>query len=252
MAVIDEYQPQAMVFNMGRPTIRWVGNEDGLAADPCHYVVEETGVSIYDDGSTALEGVRYLPPECDVAIRRHWFWQPDDVHTLKSREHLLAIWYRSVGLGANLLLNVPPDRRGLIDPADRTRLLETTGELARRFADPVHAELTTESGEVIARFAIPVVLDHLELREDLGSGQRVRAHRVRADGRTLASGHTVGGRRLHAFAPVTVHELRVELTGEDAALSAVIGYSTGHASIPALEEQPAFMADKIDDQHLAG
>jgi alpha-L-fucosidase len=89
--VIDEHPPGAMVFNMGRPTIRWVGNEDGLAADPCWYEV---------DGE-------YLPPECDVPIRRHWFWQPDDEQTLKSLEHLLAIHYRSVGLGAGLLLNVP-------------------------------------------------------------------------------------------------------------------------------------------------
>ena len=102
MAVADRYQPQAVVFNMGRPTIRWVGNEDGLAADPCCYV--ENGC--------------YRPPECDVAIRRHWFWQPDDLVTLKSVEHILGIYYRSVGLGANLLLNVPPDREGLISAED--------------------------------------------------------------------------------------------------------------------------------------
>ncbi len=33
MGVVDRYQPDAMIFNMGRPTIRWVGNEDGLAAE---------------------------------------------------------------------------------------------------------------------------------------------------------------------------------------------------------------------------
>jgi alpha-L-fucosidase len=131
MAVIDKHQPDAMVFNMGRPTIRWVGNEDGLADDPCWYVTDATGTSIYDADPRSLGALRYLPPECDVPIRRHWFWQPDHLHTLKSREHLLAIWYRSVALGAGLLLNVPPDRRGLIDEADRTRLLEFTAELRR-------------------------------------------------------------------------------------------------------------------------
>lgn len=99
-ALISEHQPDAMVFNMGAPTIRWIGNEDGLASDPCRYTVDSTGISIYDDGAALLGRARYLPPECDVPIRGHWFWQPDDLHTLKSREHLLAIWYRSLGLGA--------------------------------------------------------------------------------------------------------------------------------------------------------
>ncbi|MET7307820.1 alpha-L-fucosidase [Streptomyces sp. NPDC005571] len=69
MAVIDEHQPQAMVFNLGRPTIRWVGNEDGLASDSCRYVTDSTDISLYDDGPAALDTTRYLPPECDVPIR---------------------------------------------------------------------------------------------------------------------------------------------------------------------------------------
>lgn len=32
--VVRTHQPGAVVFNMGDPDIRWVGNEDGLAADP--------------------------------------------------------------------------------------------------------------------------------------------------------------------------------------------------------------------------
>lgn len=35
MDLIKLHQPGAMVFNMGAPTIRWVGNEDGLAPYPC-------------------------------------------------------------------------------------------------------------------------------------------------------------------------------------------------------------------------
>ncbi|MGW2202827.1 alpha-L-fucosidase [Streptomyces sp. NPDC001774] len=243
MAVVDTHQPQAMVFNMGRPTIRWVGNEDGLAADPCEYVVEATGVSVYDDAARALGRARYLPPECDVPIRDNWFWQPDDRHTLKSRDHLLAVWYRSVGLGAGLLLNVPPDRRGLIDDADRARLLEFTDEVARRFAHPVPARLTTEGADVVARFPRPVLIDHLELREDLVSGQRVTDHEIRADSRVIASGHTVGVRRVHAFEPVTVSEVRIRLVGEGGRLLRTTGFHTGCSSPPDIEEQPGDVAD---------
>ncbi|MET8130102.1 hypothetical protein ABZV67_26315 [Streptomyces sp. NPDC005065] len=69
MAVVDERQPQAMVFNLGRPTIRWVGNEDGLASDPCRYVTDSTDISLYRDGQAALDTARCLPPECDVPTR---------------------------------------------------------------------------------------------------------------------------------------------------------------------------------------
>ena len=142
MALIDRHQPDAMVFNMGRPTIRWIGNEDGLAEDPCHYTVDSRRISIYAGADARLDQARYLPPECDVPIRGNWFWQPDDLHTLKTRDHLLALWYRSVGLGAGLLLNVPPDRNGRIDDHDRARLHEFSDELARRFRTPHPALLT--------------------------------------------------------------------------------------------------------------
>ncbi|WP_406335198.1 alpha-L-fucosidase [Streptomyces sp. NBC_00203] len=225
-AVVDRHQPDAMVFNMGRPTIRWVGNEDGLADDPCRYVTESTGISVYDDGREALDTARYLPPECDVPIRANWFWQPDDLDTLKSRDQLLDIWYRSVGLGAGLLLNVPPDRRGLIDLADRDRLLDFTGELTRRLAEPRTCVLSVvDGGDVLARFPEPVRIDHLELREDLTACQRVSHHEVLADGEPLLSGHTVGVRRVHAFEPRTVRELRIRLTGDGATLTEAKGYA---------------------------
>ena len=130
-----------LIFNMGRPTIRWVGNEDGLAAESTYYAVTGApGSASYTDAYLAA-GPRYLPPECDVSIRQGWFWHPDEWRTVKSLEHLLGIYYRSVGRGANLLLNVPPNRDGLIDEADRVRLLELAGELQRRFrqSDSGHA-----------------------------------------------------------------------------------------------------------------
>ncbi|MEU9701045.1 alpha-L-fucosidase [Streptomyces sp. NPDC047981] len=246
MAVVDAHQPDAMVFNMGRPTLRWAGNEDGLAADPCWYATDTTGISIYDDGAHGLDQMRYLPPECDVPIRGNWFWQPDDLHTLKSREHLLALWYRSVGLGAGLLLNVPPDRRGLIDEADRTRLLDFTAELRRRFATPLPGELSPAGeGETLVRFPGPVTFDHLELREELTSGQHISGHEVLADGRPVAAGGTVGVRRVHATRATTARELLVRLRG-GSTLASVTAYRTGHTSPPALQAQPASMTDKFD------
>ncbi len=246
MNVVDTHQPGAMVFNMGRPTIRWAGNEDGLAADPCHYTVDRLGRSMFTTDLDTLDGARYLPPECDAPIRAHWFWQPDDRDTLKSTEHLLAVWYRSVGLGAGLLLNVPPDRRGLLDDADTARLLEVTAELRRRFADPVSARLTHEPGRVTADFPTEVTIDHLELREDLTAGQRVDAHRVHHGGALLTSGRTVGVRRWHAFGTIRTRRLTIALDDPRARLTAVTAFRTGHETLPTLQPQPALRPSKMD------
>ncbi|WP_020573223.1 alpha-L-fucosidase [Actinopolymorpha alba] len=244
MAVVEEHQPGAMIFNMGRPTIRWVGNEDGLAADPCAYVVDQAEGDV---GSAQWAGGRYLPPECDVPIRRHWFWQPDDLHTLKSLEHLLAIYYRSVGLGAGLLLNVPPDRRGRLDDHDRPRLLELAAELERRFGSGVDADLqVTADGQVGARLGAATTFDHLVLEEELADGQRVTGHEIVVGGQVIARGGTIGVRRFHAFPEVTADRVEVRLTGDGAGLGAVTAHRTGSPRCPALEEQPAAMAEKVD------
>ena len=254
MHVAAEHQPQAMIFNMGRPTVRWVGNEDGLADDPCWYTVNAVGKSIYDDSHEPLPGGdRYLPPECDVAIRRHWFWQPDDLGTLKSVNHLLAIWYRSVGLGANLLLNVPPDRRGLIDDHDAARLREWAAALRERFASPMPARVSQEGTRIVADFGGERTFDHLVLREHLDEGQRIWRHRV-LDGRTgdvIVDGvRTVGSQRVHAFPAVTTDRVVIEIDVPAGALDGVEAYATGVEAPPGLETQPRFMSEKIDGAHV--
>jgi alpha-L-fucosidase len=233
--VVDRLQPGAMVFNMGRPTIRWAGNEDGIADDPVAYAVDRTADSQYTDSFTALPGRAYLPPECDVSIRRKWFHSPSD--ETKSPEHLLAIWYRSVGRGANLLLNVPPTPRGRLDPADVRALRAFTAERERRFGAPIPGVLldATDDGRDRTdrgrghngrtyRVALPrrARIRHVELIEALDAGQRVRHHEVRIGGVTVAAGSTVGARRIHIVGPVESDELVVRL--DDGDLEAVVVY----------------------------
>ncbi|HEU0164230.1 MAG TPA: alpha-L-fucosidase [Thermomicrobiales bacterium] len=249
-AVVDRHQPDALVFNMGRPAIRWVGNEDGLAADPCWYTVDETAKSAYTDDREGLPGGGwYLPPECDVAIRRHWFWQDDDLQTLKSINHLEAIWYRSVGLGANLLLNVPPDRRGLIDDRDAERLLEFAGTIRDRFANPVPAMLVQDGRSIVAIFPEATTFDHLILREAIEDGQRIGSHRIvgTATGAGIVTGvFTVGSQRVHAFPAVTTASVTIEIDDPLGQLVSVDAFHTGVEALPALEDQPRFMSEKVD------
>ncbi|MBG6237573.1 alpha-L-fucosidase [Mycetocola sp. CAN_C7] len=230
MDVVRTTQPGAMVFNMGEPTIRWVGNEDGLATDPVRYVVDRTADNQYVESATALTTEAYLPPECDVSLRRKWFWSPGDEP--KTVEHLLGIFYRSVGLGANLLLNVPPDTSGRISEADGARLVGFRTELDRRLGNPLATTLEVDSDHVTARWDRSVPLEHLELEEDLSAGQRVTSHTVRIDGRTVAEGGTIGIRRIHGIPRTTAHELTVDLNGDGGALRSVTVRTGGDGSSP--------------------
>lgn len=240
--LVRELQPQAMFFNMGPATIRWVGNEDGLASDPCSYVTADADLNNYDDDVLELTEPRYLPPECDVSLRPGWFWRPGE-HP-KSVEHLLAIHDRSIGMGANLLLNVPPDRRGRIDPEDLARVHELRVALDERFGSPVRAVLGSPSApgshvhRVRAELPGESPFDHVELREHLEEGQRITYHVVRTeDGRILATGGTVGVRRIHRLdAPASASALVVEFGGDGAVLEDLRIHDATGAPVPRLPE----------------
>ncbi|WP_195909263.1 alpha-L-fucosidase [Microlunatus sp. Gsoil 973] len=233
--VINQTQPQAMIFNMGDPTIRWVGNEDGLASDPVDYVVTETDFSQYTVQTTRLDRALYLPPECDVSIRKGWFWAEDD--RPKTLDHLLAVHYRSIGMGANLLLNLPPDNRGLIPEEDVDRLAEWRAELDRRFANGVAPAALAEVSPGVwrASFEHHVRLDHLQLVEDFADSQRIRSHAITSGDRLVASGQTVGNKRIHVFEEIETAELTITVDGPAPKLESIRGFRTGVESIPDID-----------------
>ena len=234
--LIDELQPGAMVFNMGPATIRWVGNEDGLAADPVQYVTRSADLNNYDDDVVETAEARYLPPECDVSLRRGWFWQPGEEP--KTLPHLLGIHDRSIGLGAGLLLNIPPDRRGRIDPADHARATEFGQALRDRFGSPHEGTVRAAAGGADVDLGGPVRLDHVELSERLEEGQRVTSHRILdGQGRLLAEGGTIGVRRIHRLEhPVTASSLRIETVGDGAVVEHVAVHDAGDAPVPDLTD----------------
>jgi alpha-L-fucosidase len=201
--------------------------------------VSELAHSAFTGEKNVSDKILYLPPECDVAVRQHWFWQDDDLDTLKTTEHLLGIYYRSVGNGANLLLNLGPNRDGLLDEHDVNNLLEMRRELDERFAHPIVAELTPHESGFVADFGSEVSFDHLILNEALEDGQRVEGYRVfdADDGREITRGETIGYQKWHVFKKTTSRRLRIEI-GPDSAPGAVVqsatAYLTGHSSLPQL------------------
>ena len=226
MALVDKYQPDAMVFNMGRPTIRWVGNEDGVAPYPCWNTARSAKYSMFTNSSVKwLPGTpEWLPAECDVPIRKgQWFWHPNSEHNLCSLDELMDIYYRSVGHGATLLLNVAPDNRGLIPEADAKRVLEFGNEIRRRFQNPI-AKTAGEGYEIYLNIGHPTCINHAIIMEDIAHGERVLKYKLEAkQGNgwvTIAEGSAIGHKKIDRFADVCTDY--VKLTVLEAAAHPII------------------------------
>lgn len=217
IGLIDKYQPDAMVFNMGRPTIRWVGNEDGVAPYPCWNTATTAKESMFtSDMMTWMEGTpSWVPAECDVPIRkRHWFWHPDDEASLRSLEEVLDIYYRSVGHGATLLLNISPDNRGLLPEVDVERVIEFGDEIRRRFGQPV-GQTSGEGTELLLKLEYIQPVNHVIIMEDIAHGERVREYVLEAfshgEWKELVRGSAIGHKKIDRFDSVETDQLRVRI-----------------------------------------
>ncbi len=250
--LVRRLQPNCIRFSDGGPDIRWVGNERGFGEDVNWATFNREGrLPGISQRESLLHGDRggtdWVPAECDVSIRPGWFFHASQNDQVKSIDALLDIYYHSVGLGCNLLLNVPPDRRGRIHETDARRLAEFGRVLRRTFAtdlargkpatadnvrgqsqrfgpglltdgdrstywaaddDVRQATLTVDLGQ-------PVAFDRVRLQEHIPLGQRVAAFavdaRVEGHWRQIGQGATIGPRRILRTPRVTADQLRVRL-----------------------------------------
>lgn len=235
IGIVKEHHPNAMIFNMGRPTIRWVGNEDGVAPYPCWNTESVAKISMFsNDRATWLPGTpEWLPAECDVPIRkRHWFWHPNDEESLLSLEELMNIYYRSVGHGTNLLLNVSPDNRGLIPEVDANRLLEFAEEINKRFSHPL-AVTSGTGNEIELELNSETEIDHIILKEDISFGERVRKFAVEAlvdeEWKTIADGTAIGHRHIKDIPSIRTKKLKLSVI--EAAATPVISEVSCYCAI---------------------
>jgi len=216
--LLEQYAKGAMVFQGPQATIRWVGNEDGFAPDPVWNALAKadaaTGIATALHGDP--QGEAWMPLEVDVSIRRpNWFWSASNDANLLQLDQLMEIYYRSVGRGTQLLLNLPPDRSGRIPEADAARARAFGDEIRRRFSTPVAA--TGGAGAAGAAITLAIKdaspIDHVVLEEDLRAGQRILSYRL--DGllasgwRPLGAGTSIGHKRIHPITPGRYSELRV-------------------------------------------
>ena len=211
--VVRELQPKALIAICG-PDIRWVGNEDGLAREN-ESSVQPVGKTSWETAMHPGQTQIWYPAECDVSIRPGWFYHAKEDNKVKSLGKLMEIYHRSVGRNAVLLLNVPPDRRGLIHENDSRRLQELGDEIRRRYVRSI-AETSGKGNVVELKLRKPTTLDCAMVMEDIREGERVKdfvleglAH---GDWKQLAVGSVIGHKRIVQFAPAEVNGIRLRVT----------------------------------------
>jgi alpha-L-fucosidase len=127
---VKAMSPNTVVFSDVGPDIRWCGNENGIAGETNWNLLDTVGftpgagappVDTLNQGN--VNGKNWIPAECDVSIRPGWFYHKEEDDKIKTPEQLFQLYLKSVGRGANLLLNVPPDRRGMINEKDSAALV---------------------------------------------------------------------------------------------------------------------------------
>jgi alpha-L-fucosidase len=216
--ILHKCQPHAMVFQGPQATIRWVGNENGAAPYPCWNALDEADAR--SGSATSLNstptGNAWMPSEVDVSIRRpDWFWSTKNANKVLTLDQLLSVYYRSVGRGAQLLLNIPANRDGLLSTEDATVAKAFGDEIRRRFTTPIAATKGTGS-TVTLHLPQPSRVDTVILQEEIAHGERVRDYRLEglAHGtwQPLATGSAIGHKHIQPIDPVTIQALRLTVT----------------------------------------
>jgi len=128
--LVRSISPNTVIFSDIGPDIRWVGNENGIAGETNWNTLNTAGFT-RDAGAPPTDtlkagnvnGKNWIPAECDVSIRPGWFYHRNEDTLVKSPATLFNLYLKSVGRGADLLLNIPPDGRGLFNENDSAALV---------------------------------------------------------------------------------------------------------------------------------
>lgn len=268
---VRQYQPDAVIAIMG-PDVRWVGTESGYGRQSEWSVVpstlkeqeliaensqHEAGSGIFipsgdrvqkDLGSRvkilSAKSLIWYPSEVDVSIRPGWYYHASEDEMVKSPQKLVDIYYSSVGQNSLLLLNLPPDKRGLIHKNDVESVkkmrhiidetfsvnLLTEADVAASSSKPGHPAKylldqdkttywtttnNTHSASIVFEFKGEKSFDRLLLSENILHGQRVEKFTLEVltgdNWIKLAEGTTIGYKRLLRFDQSTAKKIRLTI-----------------------------------------
>ncbi len=218
--IFEKYVGDRVVYLQGQQAnLRWVGTESGIAPYPGWNTLKkkdlDTGVSTAVHGDP--DGDAWAVLECDTTLYdHHWFWSKEKEKKRKSLEHLVTLYYRSVGRGATFLLNSTPNTDGLIPEGDVALYKQFGEELERRFSNPSGQAKGRGLVHTI-RFDEPTSINQFMIMEDYRQGHRIREFVVEArtaDGNwiELNNGTAVGRKRIVMFEPVEATAVSLRIT----------------------------------------
>lgn len=233
-STVRKLSPNTIIFSDIGPDARWCGNEQGIAGKTNWNFLDTVGFT-RGAGAPSTDtlnqgnyyGKNWIPAECDVSIRPGWFYHKEEDEKVKTPEQLFDLYLKSVGRGANLLLNVPPDRQGLISEQDsvaligfkklrdenfKMNLLSTTRfDLHFGKRNSVAYDRSTNTLElkdfidnpVSFDFKTPVEFNCIVLKENLQFGQRVRKFAIQImdehNNSHFVTGTSIGSKRIISF-----------------------------------------------------
>lgn len=264
-ALIRKLQPSATIAIMG-PDVRWVGTESGEGRETEWSVVpvdaqsqEAVAANSQSDVAFAPKGdmmgndlgsrdkilkakkLVWYPAETDVSIRPGWFYHSEEDSKVKSADELMRIYFSSVGRNGVLLLNIPPNKNGLISDADVKNLQAWKKKYDATFSDNFLKGAVVKSSNGInatslidgkfetyfttkekdSTTTIEFDLKHsktfnvLMLQENIAKGQRIEKYTAEyfdnGSWKKFTEGTTVGYKRLLKFDNMTASKIRINI-----------------------------------------
>jgi alpha-L-fucosidase len=256
--VVRQYEPNIIFFSDAGPGVRWVGNEKGTAGETNWNTISTDTLYAGKAGIENLlntgneNGTKWVPAETDVSIRPGWFYHASEDSLVKSPGNLFEIYLTSVGRGSNLLLNVPPDRKGLFHENDVRSLRGFHTLLSQEFQNNLAAGSKIDSspyrgsvdqyspekvidgnpktywatddavttGSIEIDFGKIQAVKYVILQEYITLGQRVKSFDIETlkdnSWEKIAAGTTIGHKRILKLDPVEAKKIRISITSAKA------------------------------------
>jgi len=279
-------QPTANISICG-PDVRWCGNESGVVRPSEWAVVAKdmsdiemiSQLSQHEDRKEFRErpidctqvdiGSRerlkhekeliYYPAETDVSIRPGWFYHAEEDNQVRTFENLKEIYLNSVGGNTTLLLNLPPNKEGVLHEND-VKVITRLGDFIRKTfsnniadcakissvpekdirgnnaevlrADTYHTCFENEEGnkklEIKFRWSEARELSYLVLKEAIQFSQRVEKFTVnyeREDGcmEVCYSGTVIGYKKIVDLKGIETKSLKIYI--EDARVAPIMSFA---------------------------
>jgi alpha-L-fucosidase len=258
ISMVKKMEPDVIFFSDAGPGVRWVGNERGHVSETNWNTITIDTLYAGKPGIEKLlntgspDGLQWVPAEVDVSIRPGWFYHAAEDSLVKTPEQLFEIYMTSVGRGSTLLLNIPPDRRGLFHEKDVASLKGFKKLLRERFGNNLakgsfviatnyrgRSKLfapynitdgnkdtywSTDDNFTTGSFEINLLkkatVNYILLQEYIKLGQRIKAFTIEAwddsGWQKIADKTTVGYKRIIKVNPVETNKIRINIMSSKA------------------------------------